>query len=209
MSDEARALVRHGYDEIAEAYLEARTVDGGDLRVLDELIHRLVPGDRVLDAGCGAGLPVTRRLVDAELTTLGLDCSMGQLRLARRLVPEVALVQGDLASLPFTAASFDAVVSYYAIIHVPRLDHAAVFAEVRRILKPGGWSLLCLGQEDNPEDRDPESWLGTPMYWSHFDAATSLELLRAAGLEVVSDEIVPDPMDHGGHLFALVRRPPD
>jgi ubiquinone/menaquinone biosynthesis C-methylase UbiE len=207
MSDEARAVVRHGYDDVAESYLAARTVDGDDLRALDALIASLATGGRVLDAGCGAGVPVTHRIVDAGLTTVGLDCSIGQLRLARRLAPAVALLQGDLASLPFSDATFDAVVSFYAIIHVPRHDHSAVFAEVRRVLRPGGWSLLCLGQSDNPADHDPESWLGTPMYWSHFDAATSLELLRAADLDVVNHEIVPDPMDHGGHLFALVRRP--
>jgi hypothetical protein len=45
------------------------------------------------------------------------------------------------------------------------------------------------------------------MYWSHFDADTNLRLLRDAGFEIVHDEIVPDPMGHGAHLFALVRRP--
>jgi hypothetical protein len=55
-----------------------------------------------------------------------------------------------------------------------------------------------------PEDDDTESWLGTHMFWSHFDADTNLEMLRASGFEVVLDEIVADPMDHGRHLFALV-----
>jgi ubiquinone/menaquinone biosynthesis C-methylase UbiE len=207
MSDEARAVVRQGYDQIAETYLAARTIDGGDLRALDELADRLAPGARVLDAGCGAGVPVATRLVDAGFMTVGMDFSIEQLRLARGLAPQTELVQGDLANLPFPDSSFDAVVSFYAIIHVPRRDHATVFAEVRRVLRPGACSMLCLGATDLPEDHDPESWLGTPMYWSHFDATTSLELLRAADLEVVSHEIVPDPMDHGGHLFALVRRP--
>jgi SAM-dependent methyltransferase len=208
MSDERRALVRHGYDEVAVDYLADRTMDGGDIRALDDLVRRLTPGARVLDAGCGAGLPVTRRLVDAGLATVGLDFSIEQLRLARELVPETGLVQGDLAHLPFPTASFDAVVSFYAVIHVPRSEHASVFVDVRRVLRPGGWALLCLGAGDLPEDHDPESWLGAPMYWSHFDAATNLELLRDAGLEIVGDEIVPDPMGHRGHLFALVRRPP-
>jgi SAM-dependent methyltransferase len=207
MSDERRALVRRGYDEVAAGYLADRTMDGGDIRALDDLVRRLTPGARVLDAGCGAGLPVTRTLVDAGLATVGLDFSIEQLRLARGLVPETELVQGDLVHLPYPNASFDAVVSFYAVIHVPRSEHAAVFVDVRRVLRPGGWALLCLGAGDLPEDRDPESWLGAPMYWSHFDAATNLELLRDAGLEIVVDKIVPDPMGHRGHLFALVRRP--
>ncbi len=62
---------------------------------------------------------------------------------------------------------------------------------------------------DLPEDHDPESWLGAPMYWSHFDADTNRSLLRAASLEIVVDRVIPDPMGHRGHLFALVRRPQD
>ncbi len=114
--------------------------------------------------------------------------------------------EDDLAQLPFADASFDAVVSFYAIIHVPRVDHPTVFAEVRRVLRPGGLALLCVGAADLPEDYDPESWLGAPMYWSHYDAATNRELIGAAGLEIVEDRTIPDPMGHSGHLFVLARR---
>src|SRR5262249_37427504 len=150
---------------------------------------------------------VTRRLVDAGFVTTALDFSTAQLRLAADLVPGARRVQGDLTVLPFAGARFDAVVSFYAVIHVPRDDHTAVFAEVRRGLRPGGWAPLCLGAMDNPDDHDDESWLGAPMYWSHWDADTNRSLLRAGGLEIVEDHIVPDPMGHAGHLFALARRP--
>ena len=68
----------------------------------------------------------------------------------------------------------------------------------------GGVALLCLGAGDVAEDHDPESWLGAPMFWSHFDAETNLEMLRDSGFDVIRDELVNDPMDHGRHLFALV-----
>ncbi len=205
MTDQRRAVVRHGYDVVAESYLAERPGDGADVALLDELLQRLPHRARVLDAGCGAGVPVTAKLAGAGLVIVGLDFSIRQLELARARVPEAELVQGDLASLPFPTASFDGLVSYYAIIHVPRVDHALVFAEVHRVLRPGGWALLCLGAGDVPEDHDPESWLGAPMYWSHFDAETNRALLRAASLEIVVDRVIPDPMGHRGHLFALVR----
>jgi SAM-dependent methyltransferase len=162
----------------------------------------------VLDAGCGAGVPVTRALLAAGCTAVGLDFSSVQLDLARELVPACAPVQGDLAHLPFVDATFDAVVSFYAIIHVPRADHPVVFAETRRVLRPGGWALLCVGAADLAEDHDPESWLGAPMFWSHFDGSTNLDLIRSAGLTIVNDRVIPDPMGHHGHLFVLAQRPP-
>jgi SAM-dependent methyltransferase len=206
MSDHRRT-VRAGYDSISENYLTARPVDGADVLRLDDLVARLGSGSDVLDAGCGAGVPVTQRLVDAGLATTALDFSIAQLRLADQHVPGARLVQGDLTVLPFADARFDAVVSFYAVIHVPRDEHPAVFAEVRRVLRPGGWALLCLGARDNPGDHDDDSWLGAPMYWSHWDADTNRSLLHASGLEIVDDHLVPDPMGHAGHLFVLSRRP--
>ena len=204
--DDPRRVVRAGYDEVAEAYLAERTRVGGDVDALVELLARLSPGARVLDAGCGAGVPVATRLVEDGFATIGLDLSLRQLELGKDHVRGWRPVQGDLAQLPFPDASFDAAVSFYAVIHIPRSLHPAIFGEVHRVLRPGGWALLCLGASDLPEDDDPDSWLGTRMYWSHYDAATNLALLRDAGFTIDDDREVPDPMGHRGHLFARVRR---
>lgn len=203
MHDARRDVVRRGYDQIAHRYLASRTA-GGDVALVAELAARLNPGDAVLDAGCGAGVPVTREVAGAGMAVTGVDLSGMQLELARSRVPEVHLAQADLVTLPFARESFDGLVSFYAVIHVPRAYHQAVFAEFRRVLRQGGVALLCLGARDVPEDDDAESWLGTHMFWSHFDAETNLEMLQAAHFDVLRNEIVADPMDHGHHLFALV-----
>jgi SAM-dependent methyltransferase len=203
MRDIRRDVVRRGYDEIADRYLAART-SGGDVALLAELVVHLRPGGAVLDAGCGAGVPVMRDLAYAGMAVAGVDLSRTQLELARSRVPTACIAQADLVTLPFGDGSFDGLVSFYAVIHVPRAYHQAAFAEFRRVLRPGGVALLCLGARDLPEDDDPESWLGTHMFWSHFDAETNLEMLRAADFDVLRDEIVADPMNHGHHLFALV-----
>ena len=195
--------MRRGYDEIADRYLAARTT-GGDLALLPELVARLRAGDAVLDAGCGAGDPVMTQLVDAGLEVVGIDLSSAQLRLARSRSPGARVAQADLVVLPFGDGSFDGLVSYYAVIHVPRSEHRAAFDEFHRVLVSGGAALLCLGAGDVPEDDDPESWLGTHMFWSHFDAETNLEMLQAAGFDILRHELVKDPMNHGRHLFALV-----
>lgn len=206
MGDEPRRVVQRGYDDVAESYLADRTVDGGDVVMLRGLLSRLAPGSRVLDAGCGAGVPVMKLVTDAEHRAVGLDFSARQLSLARSRVPGADLVRGDLSALPFPHQHFDAIVSFYAIIHVPRRDHLAILRECHRVLRPGGLALLCLGANDVAEDHDPTSWLGTAMYWSHYDAATNLELLRDTHLDVITDRLVPDPMGHSGHLFALAIR---
>lgn len=129
---------------------------------------------------------------------------MTQLLLARQ-IRDASWVQGDMAALPFGARAFDGVVAYYSIIHVPRDEHATIASEVRRVLVRGGHALLVLGTRDLLADHDEDSWFGVPMFWSHYDAETNLKLLSDAGFTVEWDAVVPDPMGHGDHLFALVR----
>ncbi len=204
------SLVQAGYNAVAEAYLRQRTQDSADVRALARLLAVLPSGARVLDAGCGAGLPITARLVAAGHRVVGLDFSVAQLALARVNVPEAALACQDLTALGLAPAAFDAVCSYYAIIHIPREEHAAILAAFYRALKPGGYAFLCLGAADFDNDYD-DDYFGVRMYWSHYDAPTNLALLHDTGFEVVwsafvSDSLGDSPPD-AGHLFVLAYKP--
>ena len=117
------AQVKAGYNRIADTYLAQRRASTADVGLLSGLIERLAPGSRVLDAGCGAGVPVTKMLA-ASCRVVGVDFAEAQLSRARRLVPHARFVCADLRTLAFAEGSFDAICSYYAIIHIPREDHA-------------------------------------------------------------------------------------
>ena len=77
---EARRIVERGYDRIAERYLEwsARIPDDPRRRFAAELTGRLDDGARVLDLGCGAGVPSTAALAERH-DVLGVDLSAAQL----------------------------------------------------------------------------------------------------------------------------------
>jgi SAM-dependent methyltransferase len=204
-------IVRTGYDALAAEYTASRREDSEDVRLLPELAWRLPEGAKVLDAGCGAGVPVTRILARSFDVT-GVDFSEAQLALARKNVPQARFLRGDITQLDFPDGSFNAIVSYYAIIHIPRSEHRALMMKFHRILKPGGWALLCLGANDLPDDLD--KFMGAPMYWSHYDADTNLNMLSECGFTVERHRIVPDSLDDSGgaHLFALAQmaqRAPD
>ena len=83
-----------------------------------------------------------------------------------------------------------------------REQHASVLHGLARVLRPRGLALLCLGAVDLPAWT--EQYHDAPMYWSHYDAPTSLSLVKAAGLEVVWDRWVAEGA--GGHLFVLAQR---
>jgi SAM-dependent methyltransferase len=198
-------LVKTGYDRIASEYLAARTRSPGQMRLLDDLAGRLPENAVILDAGCGAGLPVTQ-ILSTRFEVTGVDFSETQIELARTNVPNVRFICQDMTRLDFQDGTFDAICSYYAIIHIPREEHRMLIASFYRMLKAGGFALLCLGAENLLNDID-EDFFGTRMYWSHYDKDTYLEMLRQTGFFILWSEIVPDETCAGGsHLFVLVRK---
>ena len=67
-------------------------------------LHSLLPAAaRVLDAGCGCGVPVARDLVAAGHHVTGVDVSAVQIDRARRLVPAAEFVRADLTTLDLPA----------------------------------------------------------------------------------------------------------
>jgi ubiquinone/menaquinone biosynthesis C-methylase UbiE len=199
-----KKIVRSGYNEIAPHYAATRLGDSEDVHLLNLLVERLPKRAKVLDAGCGSGYPVSQFLAEHFQVT-GVDFAEEQILLARTNLPDSAFVSADIAKMPFKNDVFDALCSYYAIIHVPRHEHWKLLMDFHRILKPGGLALLCLGAGDHPEDT--ASWLGTEMFWSHFDMPTNLKMLKESGFSAVWSNLVTDPIDpRATHLFVLGKK---
>lgn len=191
--DDPIALVQRGYDRMAERYLAWATDSPTRARYLQATIQRLPRAARVLELGCGAGIPVARAL-RRHAEVVGIDISATQIALARQHVPTATFVQADLTHLDFPAASFDAIVAFYTITHVPRAAHAGIFANIARWLKPNGTFTASLGAEDDPGTVE-DDWLGEPMYFSHFSADENRRLVRQSGLRLVQDEVVAEDED--------------
>ena len=143
---------------------------------------------RVVDLGCGSGVPITRYFAARGYQVEGYDLSPAMLDVARREVPAASFTEARIEDVDLEPNSVDLIVSFFAIIHVPREEHAALFGRMRTWLRPGGMALLSLGTSDNPSGFEPD-WHGAPMAWSHFDADTSIKLLREAGFDIDWSEI--------------------
>src|SRR5690349_6184074 len=200
-----KKTVKEGYNTIADRYLAERTRDSEDVRLLGEFIKRLPVHGRVLDAGCGAGIPISQMLSE-QFHVTGVDFSEAQIRLAKKNVPSAEFLCEDMTKLNFPENSFDGITSYYAIIHIPREEHQPLLVNFHRMLKPGGLALFCLGAEHLMDDVE-EDYLGTRMYWSHYDSETYLRMLKECGFSVIWFRRVTDATCEGaGHLFVLVRK---
>ena len=199
-------IVRNGYDAVSRAY-RGNTEDREGIeayhRWLDELLPLLSPGTPVLDLGCGCGIPVARRLAATHHVT-GVDISPVQIQRARDLVPDGRFLCADMSALDFPPASFGAIVSFYAIIHVPLAEQPRLFRNLRRWLVPGGYLMATVGSDGwTGTERDWLSVPGATMYWSHADAATYEDWLVENGFVIHWTRFIPE--GDGGHTLILAQ----
>ena len=207
-SESRRELVRRGYDAISRDYRDddgqanpdSSEGTGEYARWVDELAPLIQPRARVLDLGCGAGVPATKLLAEKGFDVLGIDMSAVQIERARRLVPRATFEQADMVTWEHAPRSFDAVVSFYALIHVPLEDQRDLLSKIRLWLRPRGYLLAIVGFE---RWTGIEDYFGAPMFWDHADRDTYLRWLAEAGLAPIWDRFIPE--GSVGHTLVLAR----
>lgn len=182
-------LVGDGYDVIGDRFVQWRDEIAGDPRRwwAEQLESRLADGDRVLELGCGAGVPDTQ-LLAVRLRVTGVDISAEQVRRARANVPDAEFIHADFTALELEPASFEAVAAFYSFNHVPRDLLASVFSRIHSWLVPEGLFLVSLGVSDT--EGWTGDWLGSTMFFSSFPPETNRRLLLGAGFTLELDEVV-------------------
>lgn len=186
MINDPKRLVADGYDDVADDYL----AQFGQSAVRRKWLGRLIDGlplteGRVLDLGCGAGVPVARDLAALGHIVVGVDGSAQQISRARQNVPQATFVEMDMCEAAFEANSFDGVGAFYAITHVPRAEQAALITNIATWLRPGGVLIASFGAGEAGEAGDwTGEWLGTTMFFGHAGEAETLNALADAGLRV-------------------------
>jgi SAM-dependent methyltransferase len=109
-----------------------------NLRFLDAAAI-VAPGQHVLEIGSGAG-SLLRRLRASGVDAVGVETSADRIEESRAVHGSLPIRQVSGTALPFPDRSFDVVLSFDVFEHIP--DSDAHLAEVRRVLRPGGWYLL-------------------------------------------------------------------
>jgi SAM-dependent methyltransferase len=173
----------------------------------DRLARLVTPGGLVLDLGCGSGEDAPA-LASMGLRCVGLDISAGLLDLARRFESLAGrAVLGDLRSLPFADASFDAVWADGSVHHVTKPEMRGVAAEVARVLKPGGALGLSVerglhdGYVEGSDNVQGRRW------YSHFEPDELRAILRRVGVDVVDAYFgAPQASSAGGFTAIFARK---
>jgi 2-polyprenyl-3-methyl-5-hydroxy-6-metoxy-1,4-benzoquinol methylase len=200
-------LVQRGYDHLSHRYRGDHDDPGEYAPWLTHLQQQLPAHARVLDLGCGCGIPVAKTLADHGYQVTGVDLSEVQINRARELVPDATFLHADATQVEFPDRTFDAVVCLYALIHMPRDTQPRLLQRIATWLRPGGVLLATTGAQEWTGTQD--HWLGgtAAMWWSHADAATYRDWITQAGLTIDSEQFVPE--GNSGHQLFWTCRPHD
>lgn len=202
----SKDIVRRGYDKVSYVYRsEDRDAFSHDyMSWLAKLIPLLAPESEILDLGCGCGIPVSQAL-SKDFVVTGVDISPVQIERAKNMAPQAEFICADMTEIDFPARSFSAIVSFYAIIHIPLAEQPDLFKKLHVWLKPEGYLLVTVGTKDWTGTE--ENWLGVPdatMYWSHADLETYRKWLAELNFEICQMQFVPE--GDGGNTLILARK---
>ena len=198
-----------GFDAIGSRYDEVFPHKDGQVQAVEQLLTHLPGRARVLDVGCGTGIPTAWQLVNAGCVVTGIDISPVMLDLARRNVPEATLLQRDALDIDDSLGRFDAVVAFFSLLMLPREQVVATLERISDLLPPGGW--LALGMVEADFDDIELPFLGLPLRVTGWPREQLRSVIEAAGFQVQAEDVrgydPPAPeVPPETQLFHLARR---
>ncbi len=177
------------FDAIGDRYDEAFPHKEGQVAAGEWLIRSLQAESRVLDLGCGTGVPTARQMADAGFEVVGVDLSGEMVRLAREYVPGATFHQLDLADLrpggPRDLGRFDAVAAFFSLLMLPRAEISLALRTVRHLLVPGGLFVLSMVEADVDDFSIP--FLGSTIRVSGYLREDLYKVIDNAGFDIVEE----------------------
>ncbi len=135
----------------------------------------------VLDAGCGSGEPIARKLVEGGLRVTGIDTTPAFLALARERLPQAEFLKADLRSFDLHR-TFDGVIAWHSLFHLSRAVQRAALPRLARHCGPNGVLMFTAGDKEG-EAINP--CFGEPLYHASLSPAEYRAMLERLGFTVL------------------------
>jgi ubiquinone/menaquinone biosynthesis C-methylase UbiE len=180
--DDRRQAQAAAFDQIGERYDEAFPHKEGQVAAISWLMGQLEPGARILDAGCGTGLPTARQLTEAGMRVTGIDISPVMVSLARKNVPQASFTEMDIMDITPEIGKFAGIAAFFSLLMLRRSQIPAALARFGEILVPHG--RLVLGMVEADVDDLPIPFLGAQIRVAGYPRDELRAVVTAAGFAV-------------------------
>ena len=173
------------YNKIAGIY--AKYTEERLLQFQLSRFESMLPGKKVLDAGCGSGRDVAYMMEDG-FDVIGVDLSLGQIKEAKKRFPKANFKKADFRKMSFKDKHFDGVWSVTSLIHLPKKEVEKSIKEFNRVLNDKGILYVSVKKGTGSEEVKKEKYHNEPRIVYFYEQLEMEELIRDAGFKILGSE---------------------
>lgn len=198
------------YDTIADDWNNEHKESTWWMPGVEAFLAMVPQGGSVLDVGCGPGFKA-KYIVDRGFDVTGVDISPRMIALAREAAPEARFVRGSAdaggGAVPLLPQSFDGVMLFASLLHIPKKDVDAALTGVHNRLVDGGVAYIVVKQakEGAPDEEEKEETsFGKTFtrFFSYFAVDELRDRMTRAGFNVENITIAPEGRATWMHVYA-------
>lgn len=189
-------MISTPYDHIAEQFSAARAeLQPEEAEYLAVLLDPLEATGTILDLGCGTGHPIASHIVSRGHRVVGVDRSAAMLAMARGRHPEQRWVHDLIERVEFNE-TFDALVCWDTLFHLPRYQFHPMIRKFHRWLKSGGSIMVSSGGVvEDCGGGFTDTMFGHEFYYDSLPPDRLIATIKETGFEIVVAEMCEEP--HG------------
>jgi len=186
------------YNEIAHQWADKRG-DALISKLVVDFADKVSPGGKILDIGCGTGIPLTKYLCERNFFVTGIDLSERMIAIAQSsMIKGAEFVCSDFFDFE-SAEKFDGVLAWDSLWHFHKNKQESIYPVISDVLRPGGYLLFTHG---NIEGEHIDTMMGEPFYYSSLSKEQVYGLLGTYGFEI--NFAREDYMENGSHRALVV-----
>lgn len=167
---------------------------------LDRFLGLLPMSAKIVDLGCGSGIPIAKYLIEQGCQLTGVDASTVMLDMAQQNFPEQIWINADIRQFR-AEQTFDGILAWDSFFHLNPEDQRQMLAQFSIHAASGGVLMFTSGPSDGEAIGD---MFGEPLYHASLDAAEYRNLLARYGFKIIK-MIAEDP-ECTGHTVWLAQK---
>ena len=181
------------YDHIANQFCELRIhLQPKEEEYLALVLDPLKEGSTVLDLGCGTGTPIAREIAVRGHHIVGVDGSAAMLALAQESLPGHRWIHSLMENVEFEE-SFDAVICWDSLFHLPRTSYAQILGKIHRWLLRGGRMMVSSGGMVESGEGFVDTMFGHEFFYDSLPPAQMVSVMEELGFEIIISEMCDQP----------------
>lgn len=171
---------KNSYNNVARKWVEKRKKTAVSKLVID-FADKVVTKGKILDIGCGSGVPIATYLSERGFSVTGIDFSDEMINLAQLSnIPNTQFVNSDFLNFE-TIEKFDGVIAWDSLWHFPKDKQRNIYPKIGNLLRSGGYLIFTHG---NIDGEHVDSMFGEPFYYSSLSKDVVFSILIENGFEI-------------------------